>query len=86
MTRLFFSPSLEATDSTPSDSQILTVSATPLERYYFLPPEDRIAILSFLCNQAVSSKTVRTHMEACEEALTEYRTTKIDPNRTKKQQ
>lgn len=86
LTQLFFSSPLEATDIGSPDSQNFTISSTPVERYYLLPPEDRLAILSFLCNQAVSSKTIRTHMEACEEALTEYRKTKIDLNRTKKQQ
>lgn len=67
------------------ENKPLTSLASPAERYYSLSSEDRIAILSFLCNQAISSKTVRAHMEACEEALTEYRKTRIDINRLKKQ-
>lgn len=82
---LFFAPPDDAVETDSPEHQILTIAASPAERYYSLSPEDRIAILSFLCNQAVSSKTVRAHMETCEEALTEYRKTRIDINRLKKQ-
>ena len=59
--------------------------ASPSERYYSLPPEDRIAILSFLCNLAISSKAIHAHMESCEEQLTALRKEKIEVNRQKKQ-
>ena len=86
LTSLFFTPHENAVESVSPENQLSTSFASPAERYYSLSSEDRIAILSFLCNQAISSKTVRAHMEACEEALTEYRKTKIDINRLKKQQ
>lgn len=50
-----------------------------------MPVEDRIAILSFMCNLAVSSKAIHIHMESCEEQLTALRKEKIDVNRQKKQ-
>lgn len=86
LTQLFFAPSTDTIESSSPDIQNLTVPSAPTERYYSLSPEDRLAILSFLCNLAVSSKTVRAHMETCEEALTEYRKTRIEINRLKKQQ
>lgn len=86
LTQLFFSPSPDISEPSCGDVQTLSQPSSPAERYYSLSPEDRIAILSFFCNLAVSSKTVRSHMETCEEALTEYRKTKIDINRLKKQQ
>ncbi|KDQ09270.1 hypothetical protein BOTBODRAFT_58767 [Botryobasidium botryosum FD-172 SS1] len=58
--------------------------ASPTERYSLLPPEDKIAILAFLCDLSVTSKMVRTHMEACDLALTELRKEKIEVNREKK--
>ncbi|KXN89866.1 Imitation switch two complex protein 1 [Leucoagaricus sp. SymC.cos] len=85
LTLLFFAPAEDAAESNSPDTITLTAPSTPAERYYSLSPEDRVTILSFLCNQAVSSKTVRAHMETCEEALTEYRKTRIDINRLKKQ-
>jgi len=56
-----------------------------MKRYYTLPPEDRIAILSFMCNVAISSKAIHSHMEYCEEQLTALRKEKIEVNRLKKQ-
>ncbi|XP_006454475.1 hypothetical protein AGABI2DRAFT_197646 [Agaricus bisporus var. bisporus H97] len=85
LTQLFFSPPQDVSETSCSDVQTLTHPSLPAERYYSLSPEDRLSILSFFCNLAVSSKTVRSHMETCEEALTEYRKTKIDVNRLKKQ-
>ena len=59
--------------------------STPGERYWFLPPEDRVAILSFLCDIAVSSKAIHAYMELCEEQLTALRKEKIEVNRSRKQ-
>ncbi|KAI0304838.1 ATP-utilizing chromatin assembly and remodelling N-terminal-domain-containing protein [Russula brevipes] len=47
-------------------------------------PQDKIAILAFLCNIAVSSKSIHAHMEACEEELTSRRKEKIELNRARK--
>ncbi|KAJ7139826.1 ATP-utilizing chromatin assembly and remodelling N-terminal-domain-containing protein [Mycena epipterygia] len=71
--------------STPVPSPALTELANPSERYYALPPVDRIAILSFMCNLVISSKAVHGHMEYCEEQLTALRKEKIEVNRLKKQ-
>jgi bromodomain adjacent to zinc finger domain protein 1A len=49
-----------------------------------LPSEDKIAILAFMCNVAISSKSVHGHMEVCEEELTSRRKEKIELNRTRK--
>jgi hypothetical protein len=65
---------------------VLTEVAYPNDRYYSLPAEDRIAILSFMCNLAISSKAIHAHMESCEEQLTALRKEKIEVNRMKKQQ
>ncbi|KAG6813076.1 hypothetical protein H0H92_014135 [Tricholoma furcatifolium] len=70
--------------STPEPSQ-LSQRSTPAERYYSLPPHDKITILSFMCNLAISSKAIHAHMESCEEQLTALRKEKIDVNRMKKQ-
>ncbi|KAJ6604346.1 chromatin remodeling complex protein [Mycena vulgaris] len=71
--------------STPVPSPALTVVSNPAERYYALPPADRIAIMSFMSNLAISSKAIHGHMEYCEEQLTALRKEKIEVNRLKKQ-
>ncbi|KDR85163.1 hypothetical protein GALMADRAFT_1322895 [Galerina marginata CBS 339.88] len=90
LTKLLFAPAEQSSDSrapTPMDSAqtILKTVAPPNDRYYALPPDDRIAILSFLCNLAISSKAIHAHMESCEEQLTALRKEKIEVNRLKKQ-
>lgn len=93
LTRLLFAPEPNPEPSTSSSSsrvssaapQILSVPSAPSERYQTLPPEDRIAILAFMCNLAVTSKAIHAHMESCEEQLTALRKEKIEINRTKKQ-
>lgn len=94
LTRLLFAPepTAEPLSSSSSSSRVstplsssLTQRSTPGERYYCLPAEDRIAILSFMCNMAISSKAIHGHMETCEEQLTSLRKEKIEVNRLKKQ-
>ncbi|KAJ7597210.1 chromatin remodeling complex protein [Mycena floridula] len=97
LTRLLFAPestteapssgssSSRATTPTTSTGLKLTVASSPGERYYSLSPRDRVAILSFMCDLAISSKSVRSHMETCEEQLTALRKEKIDVNRQRKQ-
>ncbi|KAJ7666415.1 ATP-utilizing chromatin assembly and remodelling N-terminal-domain-containing protein [Mycena rosella] len=94
LTKLLFAPDLHVDPcsspsgsrvSTPVPSVALTVVSNPVERYYALPPADRVAILSFMCNLAISSKAVHGHMEYCEEQLTALRKEKIEVNRLKKQ-
>ncbi|KAI0036698.1 chromatin remodeling complex protein [Vararia minispora EC-137] len=58
---------------------------SPMDGYAKLPPEDRLAILSFLCDIAVSSKAIHQYMESCEEQLTALRKEKIEVNRSKRQ-
>ncbi|KAF5382960.1 hypothetical protein D9757_006384 [Collybiopsis confluens] len=71
-------------ESTPT-SQRLSVPSTPRERYPKLPMHDRVAVLSFMVNLAISSKAIHQHMESCEEQLTALRKEKIEVNRMKKQ-
>ncbi|KAF8973733.1 ATP-utilizing chromatin assembly and remodelling N-terminal-domain-containing protein [Flammula alnicola] len=93
LTKLLFAPSAppeQASGSrapTPPDNveSVLNSVSPPNDRYYSLPPEDRIAILSFMCNLAISSKAIHAHMESCEEQLTALRKEKIEVNRMKKQ-
>jgi bromodomain adjacent to zinc finger domain protein 1A len=90
LTKLLFAPSDQASGSraaTPVNGAepILSTTALPNDRYYSLPPEDRVAILSFMCNLAISSKAIHAHMETCEEQLTALRKEKIEVNRLKKQ-
>ncbi|KAG6850825.1 hypothetical protein H0H93_008128 [Arthromyces matolae] len=93
LTRLLFSaePPTDGSSGSPSSSREPTPASAPLsqrstprERYYTLPPEDKIALLSFMCNLAISSKAIHSHMESCEEQLTALRKEKIDVNRLKK--
>lgn len=69
----------------PEGNDILSVPSSPRDRYHKLSPVDKIAILSFLCNTAVSSKAIHIYMESCEEQLTALRKEKIEVNRSKKQ-
>ncbi|KAG2368257.1 hypothetical protein BDR07DRAFT_1605599 [Suillus spraguei] len=93
LTRLLFAPEPHAeVSSSSSSSRVsspaannLSVRSSPSERYYALPPADRIDILTLMCNLAVSSKAVHSHMESCEEQLTALRKEKIEIGRQKKQ-
>ncbi|PPQ71756.1 hypothetical protein CVT26_007597 [Gymnopilus dilepis] len=85
LTKLLFAPPSDAPMTADGVEPPLKDVASPSERYYSLPPEDRIAILSFLCNLAISSKAIHAHMESCEEQLTALRKEKIEVNRQKKQ-
>ena len=94
LSRLLFAPDDQphepssSTAPTPHTSPAplrLTTPTAPGQLYHKLPPKDRIAIISFMCNLAVSSKAIHAHMEQCEEQLTALRKEKIEVNRTKKQ-
>ncbi|KAI0662737.1 chromatin remodeling complex protein [Cubamyces menziesii] len=92
LTRLLFSPenTQEPSGSTapsPSTSPAplrLTTPTHPGQLYHKLPAKDRVDIIAFMCNLAVSSKAIHAHMETCEEQLTALRKEKIEVNRTKK--
>jgi WSTF, HB1, Itc1p, MBD9 motif 1 len=58
--------------------------ASPGERYYLLPPEDKVAILAFLCDAVVSHKEIHTYMETCEANLTQLRKEKIEVKKERK--
>ena len=93
LTRLLFTsdaasePSVSSPGSAgPSPPAVhLSVLSEPSTTYYSLSPQDRVAILSFMCNLAISSKAIHAHMESCEEQLTALRKEKIEVNRAKKQ-
>jgi hypothetical protein len=82
---LLFAPK-EIDEHRPFEVDALDVVASPKQRYGYLPPEDRIAILSFMCNLAISSKSIHSYLETCEEQLTALRKEKIEVNRLKKHQ
>lgn len=91
LTRLLFAPEAPSEQSVASPtSRVSSPVPTkhqpshPNQCYPMLPPEDKIAILSFLCNVAVSSKGIHAHMETCEEELTSRRKEKIELNRARK--
>ncbi|KAJ3530959.1 hypothetical protein NM688_g7641 [Phlebia brevispora] len=93
LTRLLFAPEpaveVNSMPSTPAGTPPpqhlgFTVASTPRERYHSLTPKEKIDILFFFCNLAISSKAIHAHMESCEEQLTELRKQKIEVNRTKK--
>ncbi|KAH9175409.1 chromatin remodeling complex protein [Lactarius sanguifluus] len=91
LTRLLFAPEPSSEHSASSPTSRVS-SPVPSQHqpssakqcYPMLPPEDKVAILAFMCNVAVSSKSVHAHMEACEEELTSRRKEKIELNRTRK--
>nr|GAT49763.1 predicted protein [Mycena chlorophos] len=94
LTKLLFAPDphvdpVASTSNSPEPSPLppadLTIRSNPTERYYALPAADRIAILSFMTNLAITSKTVHAHIEKCEEDLTALRKEKIEVNRIRKQ-
>jgi bromodomain adjacent to zinc finger domain protein 1A len=63
------------------------VDGNPLstvELYSRMQPQDKIAILSFLCDVSILSKSIRQYMEGCEEALTALRKEKTELNRERK--
>ncbi|KAI0001976.1 chromatin remodeling complex protein [Russula vinacea] len=91
LTRLLFAP------ETPSEQSVASPTSGgsspvptkhqpthPKQCYPMLHPEDKIEILAFLCNVAVSSKGIHAHMETCEEELTSRRKEKIELNRARK--
>ena len=57
---------------------------SPATLYPTLPVEDKIALLSFLCDVSICSKSVHTYMDNCEEQLTQLRKDKIELNRERK--
>lgn len=93
LTKLLFAPSHEddsesvasGSRASPSAGRDYDTTASPRDRYYALNPEERISILAFMCNLAISSKAIHAHMESCEEQLTALRKEKIEVNRLKKQ-
>ncbi|KZT74701.1 hypothetical protein DAEQUDRAFT_700684 [Daedalea quercina L-15889] len=93
LTKLLFAPEPATETSTSSSSSpssspapvALAVPSQPSLRYYALSAADRVTVLTFMCNLAISSKAIHVHMEWCEEQLTALRKEKIEVNRTKKQ-
>jgi len=79
------SPGGSSSSKNLQDSHIFTERANPCERYWTMPVEYKIALLSFMCGLSVSSKAIHLHMESCEEQLTALRKEKIEINRSKKQ-
>ncbi|GJJ08760.1 hypothetical protein Clacol_002979 [Clathrus columnatus] len=57
---------------------------SPRTRYYLLPPEDKLALLSFLCDTVISHKEIHQYMETCETNLTLLRKEKIEIKKERK--
>jgi bromodomain adjacent to zinc finger domain protein 1A len=58
--------------------------STPAERYPLLLHEDKIGIITFLCEICMAARIVRGHIEWGDSSLTELRKEKIEVNREKK--
>ena len=56
----------------------------PADRYPSLPPADKIAVITFLCDLAIMCRPIRVALEASETELTELRKEKIEVNRERK--
>ena len=78
-------PEASSSSTHSQGSQVFTEKANPSERYWTMPVEYKVALLSFMCGLSVSSKAIHLHMESCEEQLTALRKEKIEVNRYKKQ-
>lgn len=57
---------------------------TPVQRYPTLTLEDKISIVSFLCDQAVMTKPIKRFFDDCEVALTELRKERVELSRARK--
>lgn len=77
MQNLMFAP----TDSTSGNQY---TPSTPSDRYPHLLFEDKIAILSFLCEICMACRGVRGHIDWGDASLTELRKEKIEVNREKR--
>jgi hypothetical protein len=66
------------------DAMVVLDEVSPSTIYNSMSPADKIALIAFLCNCAISSKAVRGYMESCEEQLTQLRKEKAELNRERK--
>jgi bromodomain adjacent to zinc finger domain protein 1A len=57
---------------------------TPVHRYTTLTFRDKVAIIHFLCEQAVMSKSVKSFFDECEHQLTELRKERVELSRARK--
>lgn len=80
---LIFEPEEPASDNSSNQIKSFTPS-TPSERYAHLLCEDKIAILSFLCEICIACRGVRGHIDWGDASLTELRKEKIEVNREKR--
>ncbi|KZT59680.1 hypothetical protein CALCODRAFT_481381 [Calocera cornea HHB12733] len=77
-------PSSPITDISIEGSEATTMPATAKTRYPTLPIPDKLALLKFLTEVAVVSKTIKGFLEAGDAQLTELRKEKIELNRERK--
>ncbi|KZT40060.1 hypothetical protein SISSUDRAFT_1060571 [Sistotremastrum suecicum HHB10207 ss-3] len=82
LTHLLFPPA-DAQIDVGSDSSSHDLY-TPATLYPSMPVDDKIALLAFLCDVSISSKSVHAYMDNCEEQLTQLRKDKIELNRERK--
>ncbi|KAF9512921.1 hypothetical protein BS47DRAFT_1329990 [Hydnum rufescens UP504] len=86
---LLFAPvtgaSTESSSSSTSPAPATSYQrSTPAERYPVLLHEDKIGIITFLCEICMAARIVRGHIEWGDSSLTELRKEKIEVNREKK--
>jgi len=65
-------------------SPVATPEADPAERYATLPGCDKVAIIAYLCDLAITSRPIHHFMDNCETRLTELRKEKVEINKEKK--
>ncbi|KAH7104205.1 hypothetical protein BKA62DRAFT_497973 [Auriculariales sp. MPI-PUGE-AT-0066] len=58
--------------------------AEPADRYPTLPPSDKIAVIAYLCDLAITARPIHHFMDNCETKLTELRKEKVEINKEKK--
>jgi bromodomain adjacent to zinc finger domain protein 1A len=78
------STSSPAEDVKPTSTSTSWAPAKPRDRYYSLPFDLKVAILSFLCDLSATSKAVHNALDTCEATLTEMRKEKIELKRQQK--
>lgn len=83
LTSLVYGPSPPIKDD-ESEAGSVVEPCHPADRYPSLPPEDKIAVIQYLCDLAMACKPIRAALETAETELTELRKEKIEVNREKK--
>lgn len=83
---LLFSSDPPTADAVPVNEDLTPplYRVSPRTRYYLLPPEEKLALLTFLCDTVISHKEIHQYMETCETNLTLLRKEKIEIKKERK--